>query len=284
MFYRLPMEAQTLAQFQTDDGTHIHYADWGSGPPVVLIHGWPVMGDMWSDQAVHLAQNGCRVVTYDRRGFGRSSQPWGGYDYDTLASDLKALMDQLDLQGATLVGFSMGGGEVARYLSRYGSGRVAKAVLVAAVTPYMLKTGDNPEGVDPSVFDEIMDGLHKDRPHFLAGFGKEFFGVSLLDHKVSAETLAWALQMAMMGSLRATLECAKAFSSTDFRPDMKAFDVPTLLIHGDADKTVPIDVSARRAVTMIPGARLLEYEGEPHGLQATAKDRLNKDLLDFVRG
>ena len=272
-----------MAQIQTDDGTHIHYTDWGSGPPVVLIHGWPLNGDMWSDQATHLAENGCRVVTYDRRGFGRSSQPWSGYDYDTLASDLHALMDRLDLRGATLVGFSMGGGEVARYLSRYGDARVAKAVLVAAVTPFMLKTSDNPDGVDQAVFDQILEGLHKDRPHFLAGFGKDFFGVSMLDHKVSAETLQWALQMALMGSLRATLECAKAFATTDFRPDMAAVGVPTLIIHGTGDKTVPIDASARRAVTMIPGARLVEYDGEPHGLHATAKDRLSQDLLDFVR-
>ena len=272
-----------MAQIQTEDGTHIHYTDWGSGPPVVLIHGWPLDADMWSDQALHLAENGCRVVAYDRRGFGRSSQPWTGYDYDTLASDLKALMDQLDLRGATLVGFSMGGGEVARYLSRYGAERVAKAALVAAVTPYMLKTSDNPDGVDQAVFDQIMDGLRKDRPHFLGGFAKDFFGVSLLDHKVSAETLQWSLQMAMMGSLRATLECAKAFGATDFRPDMQAIGVPTLIIHGTADKTVPSDASARQAATMIPGARLVEYEGEPHGLHATAKDRLNKDLLDFVR-
>ena len=272
-----------MAQLQTQDGAHIHYTDWGSGPPVVLIHGWPLNGDMWSDQAVHLAEHGCRVVTYDRRGFGRSSQPWNGYDYDTLASDLNALMEGLDLTGATLVGFSMGGGEVARYLSRYGAGRVAKAVLVSAVTPYMLKTSDNPDGVDQAVFDQILEGLTKDRPHFLAGFGKDFFGVTLLDHKVSAETLQWSLQMAMMGSLRATLECAKAFAMTDFRPDMKAFAVPTLIIHGTGDKTVPIDTSARQAVTMIPGARLIEYEGEPHGLQATAKDRLNTDLLNFVR-
>ena len=272
-----------MAQIQTADGTHIHYTDWGSGPPVVLIHGWPLSADMWSDQASHLAEHGCRVIAYDRRGFGRSSQPWSGYEYDTLASDLKALMDQLDLRGATLVGFSMGGGEVARYLSRYGAERVAKAVLVSAVTPYMLKTGDNPDGVDHAVFDQILDGLSKDRPHFLAGFAKDFFGVSLLDHKVSSEMLQWSLQMAMTGSLRATIECAKAFGTTDFRPDMQAFGVPTLIIHGTADKTVPIDASARQAVAMIPGAELVEYEGEPHGLYATAKDRLGADLLQFVR-
>ena len=273
-----------MAQIETDDGVQLYYEDWGSGPPVVLIHGWPLDADMWSDQALYLAQNGCRVITYDRRGFGRSSKPWSGYDYDTLASDLKALLDRLDVTGATLVGFSMGGGEVARYLSRYGSApRVAKAVLVSAVTPYLLQTDDNPTGVPASTFDPVMKGLYEDRPHFLAHFGKAFFGNSLLEKKVSDEMLQWSLQMAMMGSLPATIGCAKAFSTTDFRPDMSAFNLPTLIIHGTADKTVPIDSSARVTAKMIPAARLIEYDGEPHGLHATAKDRLNTDLLAFVK-
>ena len=267
---------------KTQDGTELFFNDWGSGPPVVLIHGWPLDADMWSDQATFLAENGLRVVAYDRRGFGRSSQPWRGYDYDTLASDLAAIMDGLDLRNALLVGFSMGGGEVARYLARYGAGRVSKAALVSAVTPYLLKTDDNPTGVDSSTFDQILEGLNKDRPHFLSGFGAAFYGNSLLDKKVSGEMLQWSLQMAMMGSQRATVECAKAFAMTDFRADMGAFTVPTLIIHGTADKTVPIDASARQAVKMIPGARLVEYDGEPHGLHATAKDRLNADLADFA--
>ena len=272
-----------MAQIETGDGVHIYYEDWGSGPTVVLIHGWPLSADMWADTALHLASNGCRVVAYDRRGFGRSSKPWGGYDYDTLAADLKALIDKLDLSDVALVGFSMGGGEVARYLGRYGSGKVRKAALVSAVTPFMLKTDDNPTGVPKSTFDPIMEGLHKDRPHFYAGFFKDFFGYGMLDHKVSEETLEWSRQVAMQGSLRATVECAKAFGTTDFRPDMKAFDVPTLIIHGDADKTVPIDTAGRVAHRMIPGSQLIEYEGEPHALTATAKDRFNRDILQFVR-
>lgn len=271
-----------MAFIKTQDGTELFVNDWGSGRPVVLIHGWPLDADMWADQAVFLAEQGLRVVAYDRRGFGRSSQPWNGYGYDTLADDLAAVMDQLDLRDAVLVGFSMGGGEVARYLSRHGPERVGKAALVSAVTPYLLKTSDNPSGVDQSVFDEILAGLHKDRPHFLAGFGAKFFGNSLLDKKVSAEMLQASLQMAMTGSLRATLECAKAFAMTDFRPDMAAFTVPTLIIHGTADQTVPIDSSGRVAAGMLPHAQFIEYEGEPHGLQATAKERLSRDLLQFA--
>ncbi len=266
----------------TGDGTKLFYNDWGQGRPVVLIHGWPLNSDMWSDQAVALAGNGLRVIAYDRRGFGRSDQPWTGFDYDTLASDLAAVTDQLDLAEAVLVGFSMGGGEVARYLGRFGSRRVSKAVLVSAVTPYLIKTDDNPTGVEPAVFDGILGGLAADRPHFLAGFGQKFFGNSLLSHKVSQEMLQWTLQMAMTGSLRATLECAQSFATTDFRGDMAAFDVPTMIIHGDADETVPIDSSARVAASLIRNAHLVEYAGEPHGLHATAKDRLSRDLIAFI--
>ncbi len=269
---------------RTNDGTSLFYNDWGQGRPVVLIHGWPLDSDMWSDQAVFLAEHGLRVIAYDRRGFGRSDQPWNGYDYDTLASDLAAVTDQLDLSEAVLVGFSMGGGEVARYLGKFGSRRVAKAVLISAVTPYLLKTDDNPTGVDQAVFDGILAGLRSDRPHFLAGFGQKFFGNSLLSKKVSQEMLQWALQMAMMGSARATLACANAFATTDFRRDMPAFDVPTLIIHGTADETVPIDSSARVAAELIGHAHLIEYDGEPHGLHATSKDRLNADLLAFITG
>ncbi len=218
-----------MPEIQARDGTPLYYKDWGAGPPVVLIHGWPLDADMWEYQAVPLASQGLRVIAYDRRGFGRSGQPWTGYDYDTLADDLASVMDALDLHGATLVGFSMGGGEVARYLSRHGTGRVAKAALVSAVTPYLLKTADNPDGVDQSVFDQMIEGLQKDRPHFLANFGKQFYGAGLLNFTVTAEILQWSLMMALLASPKATLDCVHAFSATDFRPDMAAFTVPTLL-------------------------------------------------------
>jgi non-heme chloroperoxidase len=264
------------------DGTEIFYNDWGTGKPVVLIHGWPLDSRMWEYQAPVLAASGLRVVSYDRRGFGKSGQPWAGYDYDTMADDLHALMEKLDLKGATLVGFSMGGGEIARYLSRHGAGRVAKTVLLSAVTPFLLKTADHADGVEQSVFDKMLDGLATDRPNFLGGFGKQFFGAGLLNFTVTTEILEWTLWMAMTASPKATTDCVRAFSATDFRPDMRAFTMPTLVIHGTSDHTVPIDVAGRATAAMIPGARLLEYEGAAHATFFTEKDRLNKDLLAFI--
>ncbi len=271
-----------MTTFTTADGTAIYYNDWGQGRVVILIHGWPLDADMWSSQAVALAEKGNRVIAYDRRGFGRSGQPWTGYDYDTLADDLAALIDHLGVTDVTLVGFSMGGGEVARYLGRHGGAKVAKAALVSAVTPFLLKTATNPTGVDQSVFDEMTAGVREDRAAFLGSFGPQFYGNTLLKKRVSAEVLQWTQQMAMLGSLRATLECVTAFSATDFRPDMAAFTMPTLIIHGTADNTVPIDSSGRVAARMIPHAKLIEYDDEPHGLTATAAERLNGDLLAFV--
>jgi pimeloyl-ACP methyl ester carboxylesterase len=264
------------------DKTTLFYNDWGAGKPVVLIHGWPLNSDMWEYQSVFLASQGFRVIAYDRRGFGRSSQPWTGYDYDTLADDLKAVLDHLDLSAVTLVGFSMGGGEVARYMSRHGGARVAKSVLISAVTPYLLKTDGNPDGVDRSVFDQMIAGLRKDRPNFLATFGKQFFGAGLLNFTVTTEIMQWASNMALMGSPKATLDCVRSFSETDFRHDMTMFKVPTLIIHGDSDATVPIDKSGRPAASMITSAELIEYEGAPHALFFTEKDRLNQDLLAFI--
>ncbi len=267
---------------KTSDGVELFYNDWGSGRPVVLIHGWPLNSQMWEYQAPVLAASGLRVVAYDRRGFGKSGQPWSGYDYDTLADDLHALLEALDLRDATLVGFSMGGGEIARYLSRHGAGRVAKTVLLSAVTPMLLKTPSHPDGADQSVFDKMLDGLAADRPSFLATFGKQFFGAGLLNFTVTTEILEWSLWMAMAASPRATTECVRAFSATDFRPDMAAFSMPTLVIHGTSDVTVPIDISGRAAARMIPGAKLIEYEGAPHSTFFNEKDRLNQDLLAFI--
>ena len=268
---------------EAEDGTSLSYSDWGHGRPFVLIHGWPLNADSWEYQATFLAEHGHRVITYDRRGFGRSGKPFTGYDYDTLASDLNVILEKLDVSDAILVGFSMGGGEVARYLSRYGKARVAKTVLLSAVTPFMLKTPDHENGVDQSVFNGILAGIQADRPHFLGTFAKGFFGASMLNFSISSEILHWFTFMALQGSMRATVECAKSFSSTDFRADMAAFTMPTLIIHGDADQTVPVDVSARAAVAMIPHAELVEYAGAPHATFFVEKDRLNADLLAFAR-
>ena len=271
-----------MPTIETKDSVQLFYNDWGTGKPVVLIHGWPLSSQMWEYQAPVLAANGCRVIAYDRRGFGKSDQPWSGYDYDTLAADLQAILEGLDITGATLVGFSMGGGEVARYLSRYGTARVARAVLLSAVTPMLLQTDSHPEGAPQAVFDQMLDGLAKDRPNFLATFGKTFFGAGMLNFSISSEILQWASMMALAASPKATTDCVHAFSATDFRPDMAAFTIPTLIIHGTSDETVPIGITAHQAAKMIPGSTLIEYEGAPHATFFTEKDRLNADLLRFV--
>jgi pimeloyl-ACP methyl ester carboxylesterase len=269
---------------KANDGAQIFYREAGAGKPVILIHGWPLNGDMWEYQVPALVAQGCKVITYDRRGFGQSEQTWTGYDYDTFADDLKALIGQLDLTQVTLIGFSMGGGEIARYIGRHGTSRIARTVLVGAVTPYLLKTPEHENGAPQSVFDEMVEGLNADRPHFLAGFGKTFFGVGLLNAAVSSEMLDWAQAHALKASPKGTIDCVRAFSETDFRADLPKFDKPTLIIHGDDDQTVPIDISAREAVKLIPGATLKEYEGAPHGLFITHKDLLNSDLAAFVAG
>ena len=264
------------------DGTAIHYEDWGTGHPVVLVHGWPLSLRMWECQALFLAANGCRVIAYDRRGFGESGKPYAGYDYDTLAGDLAALLDGLDLKDVTLVGFSMGGGEVARYLSSHGTQRIARAALVSAVTPMLARTPDHPEGVPASTFEAMIAGLVDDRPSFLQSFAKGFYGAGLLNLSVPGAVLDWTQRLALGASPRATVECVRSFAGTDFRRDMAAFTLPTLIVHGDADATVPIEVSARPAARLVPGARLVEYPGAPHGLFYTERLRLNADLLTFV--
>lgn len=267
----------------TAPDTQLHVKDWGRGRPVVLLHGWPLSADSWDDQAVAIAEAGFRVIAYDRRGFGRSSQPWGGYDYDTLADDLKAVLEGCQAQDATIVGFSMGGGEVARYLSRHGGKGVAQAALVASVVPFMLKTADNPDGVPQETFDAMAKGMKEDRAKFFAGFFKDFYGVSMVSKPTSDEVVEWSRQVAMQASLKATLECAKSFATTDFRPDLAAFRCPTLIVHGTDDKTVPIDCSARAAAKAIAGAELIEYDGAAHGLLATEKERITRDLLAFLK-
>ncbi len=264
------------------DDAEIHYRSWGAGAPVVLIHGWPLNGDMWEKQATYLAERGFQVIVYDRRGFGLSSHPWGGYDYDTFAGDLHAVMEKLDLRGAALVGFSMGGGEVVRYLSRYGTSRVSKAVLISAVCPFLLKTPDNPDGVDQEKFDEMAENIREDRPTFLKEFALKFYGRSMVNHTVSEAQIEWNQAMALTGSLRSTLGAAQAWSTTDFRQEMPGLNIPFLIVHGTSDATVPIDASARKSARLLPNARLIELDGEPHGLFLTAAERLNGELVQFL--
>ncbi len=262
---------------------NLFYQDWGQGQPVVLIHGWPLSHEMWDYQMSELPKHGIRVISYDRRGFGKSSKPWSGYDYDTLTDDLSAVLEHLNLDNVTLVGFSMGGGEVARYMSRYQGKRVSKIALVSAVTPYLLKTEDNPNGVDQSVFDDMLAGMQKDRADFLQTFGKQFYGVSMLSHPVSQAHLEGDFFRAYLASPVATVECAKAFAMTDFRQDLTHINVPTLIIHGDDDKTVPLESSGEQTANLLPNAHYIVYAGAPHGLFFTEKDRLTADLLSFVQ-
>ena len=261
---------------------NIFYEDWGQGAPVVLIHGWPLDHTMWEHQAVALAKAGKRVIAYDRRGFGRSSRPWGSYSYDTLAADLNALLTELDLNNVTLVGFSMGGGEIARYIGKYGQARLARVAFVSAVPPFMLQTDDNPEGVPQSVFDGMHEGIAKDRFAFLQSFSKDFYGQSMISHPVSQAVLDWNQTVTSLAAPNATDECVTSFSSTDFRADLKKVTVPTLVIHGDKDQTVPFAVSGERTAKMVAGAELKVYEGAPHGLFFTEKDKLTADLLTFI--
>lgn len=272
-----------MSYITTRDQAKLFYKDWGTGKPVVFLHGWPLSSDSWDDQALAIADAGFRCISYDRRGFGRSTHPFNGYDYNTLADDLAAVIEQTGAKDATIVGFSMGGGEVARYMSRHAGKSVSKAVLVSSIVPYMLRTEDNPNGTLQSIFDQMTAGMKKDRAAFFADFFKTFYGVGLLSTPVSQEVLEWSRSVAMQANLKSTLACAQAFASTDFRPDLSAFKVPTLIIHGTDDKTVPIDVSAREAAKGIPHAMLIEYDGAAHGITVTEKDRLTKDLLDFLR-
>ena len=269
----------------TKDHVRLYVKDWGTGRPVIMLHGWPLSADTFDDLAMAVANAGLRAVAYDRRGFGRSDQPWSGYDYDTMTDDLNSVIHEyVGATDATLLGFSMGGGEVARYMSRHQGRGVKQAILMASVVPFLLKTADNPNGVDQSVFDAAGKGIKEDRAKFWAKFFKEFYGGGPQSPPVSDQVLEWSCHVSMQAGLNATLGCAKAFSSTDFRPDLPSFKVPTLIIHGTADKTVPIDTSARQAAKGISGSKLIEYDDAPHGLLASHKDRLIADVLSFVRG
>jgi len=263
---------------------NIAYSDYGEGQPIVLIHGWPMSREMWEYQLEPLVSSGHRVVKYDRRGFGKSSKPWTGYDYDSLTDDLNELMIRLDLKNAILVGFSMGGGEVVRYISKYGQDRIAGIALVSSIIPFMQKTDTNEDGVDKEVFDEMIAGIKDDRIGFLENFGKNFFGVGFLHKPISDPLLTYYLNLASKAPAKSTIDCVRSFSATDFRQDVKAISVPTLIIHGDSDKIVPIEVSSNRTAALLPHAEFIVYEGAPHGLFYTHKDQLNDDLINFVRG
>ena len=272
-----------MSHVKTKDGVNLYVKDWGSGRPVIMMHGWPLTADTFDDLALAVAGAGMRAIAYDRRGFGRSDQPWTGYDYDTLSDDLAAVIEQTGATNATLLGFSMGGGEVARYMSRHGGRNVTQAVLVASVVPFMLKTDDNPHGTEQATFESMAQGIKEDRAKFWGTFLKQFYGIGLVSHPVSEETVEWSRSLAMQASLKATLDCATAFATTDFRPDLAAFKVPTLIIHGTGDKTVPIDAAGRAAASGIANSTLIEYDGAPHGLTESHKERFIEDVLAFLR-
>ncbi len=260
----------------------LYYEDQGAGAPVVLVHGWPLSGRSWENQVPALIGAGHRVITYDRRGFGASSQPWGGYDYDTLAADLDALLVHLSLREVTLVGFSMGGGEVVRYLGSYGSDRISKAVLASAVPPYLYKSEDNPDGgLDDATIAEFENGVRGDRIAFLDGFTTNFFSAGD-ELKISKVQRTYARDIAAFASPKATLDCIAAFGRTDFRGDVAKVTVPTLVIHGDSDGIVPFEVSGKRSAELIPGATLVLIEGGPHAINATHADQFNTALLEFL--
>jgi non-heme chloroperoxidase len=272
---------------QSGPDVELHYEDFGAGKPVVLIHGWPLSARSWEGQVPALIEAGYRVISYDRRGFGESSQPWNGYDYDTFAADLKAVLEKLDLTDVTLIGFSMGGGELARYVGTYGTDRIAKLVFASAVPPYLWKSDDNPEGgVDADLASWFNDGITGDRPAFLKTFLSMFFtaGAPSADNKplVSDEQIAYNLGIAEAASPKGTLDCTVAFATTDFRDDLTKITVPTLVIHGDSDSIVPIEVSGKRTHEAISGSELVIIKGAPHGVTVSHKDEWNEHVLAFL--
>jgi non-heme chloroperoxidase len=268
----------------TRDGTTIFYKDWGKGQPIVFSHGWPLSADAWDEQLMYFAANGYRAIAHDRRGHGRSSQPWDGNDMDTYADDVASLMDKLELRNVVMVGHSTGGGEVARYLGRHGARRVSKAVFASAVTPVMLKSPSNPGGLPRSVFDENRRGVATNRSQFYRELSAPFFGENRAGSSVPQGLRDQFWLQSMQAGIRAAYECIKAFSETDLTEDLKKIDIPTLFIHGDDDQIVPIDDAARIASKLVKGSILKVYPGAPHGLPMTLAERFNTDVMSFIKG
>lgn len=261
----------------------LYYEDYGEGKPVILIHGWPLSHRMWEYQISEVVEAGFRCIAYDRRGFGDSDKPWTNYDYDSLAKDLNDIITNLGLTEVTIVGFSMGGGEVARYIGNYGTSKLSKAALISAVPPYMLKTDDNPDGLEKDVFEGFKKEIKKDRPAFLQGFGKQFVNFDKVGDRISQEMADYYWSIACKASPNATLECIDSFGLTDFRDDLKKFDIPTLVVHGDADQIVPIEISGKKSADMISNSEYHEIEEAPHGLILTHTAEFNNILMKFLK-